>query len=352
MPVSFEKIKGATRVHHPFKGFCLDEIPFEIRYDPLTGQTSRVFDLPYRPVPRPDFDGLIQNSKGPNCPFCPESLEKATPCFPEEVIPEGRIRQGDAWLFPNLLPLDLYAAVCIFGKKHFIGPGEFTSDIIRDGFTAARTFIQTIARRDPGIRFFNLNWNYMPPSGSSMIHPHIQVNCGEIPTYQIRLQMESSQAYWLQSRRTFWEDYLRAEKELDERFIAEIGPTFWTLSFAPHGAFPDIWCIFRDCRSLVAWDDTERDAFLDGLTAALGYLDQAGFYSFNVSIFSGRGTDHHRVNARITPRMLLREIGNSDQTYYQVLHREPCSVRPPESLRADVRKAFEGALRRHENIPT
>jgi len=345
MNISFDKIKGRMRVHHPFKGFSLDEIPFEIRYDPLTGQTSRIFDLPYRPVARPDFDELIRKSKETTCPFCPETREKVTPRFPEEILPGGRVQEGDAWLFPNLLPLDPYAAVCIFGNDHFIGPGEFTPKIMRDGFTAARTFIQTVASRDPAIRFFSINWNYMPPSGSSVIHPHIQVNCGGIPTYQMRLQMDGSHAHWLKSGKPFWEEYVNAEKASDERFITEIGPTFWALSFAPQGAFPDIWCIFRDCRSLVAWNDTERDAFLEGLTAALRYLDRVGFYSFNVSIFSGRETDHYRVNARITPRMPLREIGNSDQTYYQVLHREPCSVRPPESVREDVLKAFQVAPR-------
>jgi galactose-1-phosphate uridylyltransferase len=344
MSVSFKKIKDHMRLKNPFKGFSMDEIPFEIRYDPLTGQSTRIFDLPYRPVARPDFDELIRKSKEMKCPFCPESLEKATPLYPEEIIQGGRIHVGGAVLFPNLLPLDRYAAVCIFGSEHFIAPGDFTPDIMRDGFTAARTFIEIIARHDPDVRCFNINWNYMPPSGSSMLHPHLQVNCGEIPTYQPRLQMECSHSYFLKNGRTFWEDYMAAEQESGERVLMEIGPTFWTMNFAPQGALPDIWCICRGCRSLVEWKDEERDAFLKGLAAALRYLDQAGLYSFNVSIFSGRENDHYRVNARITPRLLLREIGNSDQTYYQVLHREPCSVRPPESVREKALEVYKNSL--------
>ena len=226
MSISFIKIKDRMRLKNPFKDFAMDEIPFEIRYDPLTGQSTRIFDLPYRPVARPDFEQLIRKSKEMNCPFCPESLEKATPLYPEEIIPGGRVHAGGACLFPNLLPLDRYAGVCIFGKDHFIGPGGFTPEIIRDGFTAARTFIKSIARRDPGVRFFNINWNYMPPAGSSMIHPHLQVNCGEIPTYQTRVQMECSQAYSLKNGRTFWEDYRAAEREAGERVIGDIGSTF------------------------------------------------------------------------------------------------------------------------------
>lgn len=344
MPIYFRKIKDQMRLKNPFKDFSMDEIPFEIRYDPLTGQSSRVFDLPYRPVARPDFEELIRKSKEMNCPFCPESVETATPLYPEEIIPGGRIHEGDAWLFPNLLPLDRYAAVCIFGKDHFIGPEGFTPDIMRNGFTAARTFIKNVARHDPGVHFFNINWNYMPPSGSSMIHPHLQVNCGQIPTYQTGLQMACSQEYLLKNGRMFWADYMDSEKESGERFLGEIGSTFWTMSFAPQGALPDVWCIFRECRSLVEWKDEERDAFLKGLAAALRYFDQENLYSFNVSIFSGRESDHYRVNARITPRVLLREIGNSDQTYYQVLHREPSSIRPPESVREKVLNVYKNVL--------
>lgn len=344
MGIFFKKIKDHMRVKNPFKGFSMDEIPFEIRQDPLTGQSARIFDLPYRPVARPDFEELIRKSKEMNCPFCPESLEKVTPLFPEEIIPGGRLHEGAASLFPNLLPLDRYAGVSIFGRDHFIAPGDFIPDTMRDGFRAARTFIGIIARLDPDVHFFNINWNYMPPAGSSMVHPHLQINCGDIPTYQLRLQMECSHAYFLKNGRTFWDEYVDAEKESGERILTEIGSTFWTMSFAPQGALPDVWCIFRECRSLVGWKDEEQDAFLRGITAALAYFDQEGLYSFNVSLFSGRENDHYRVNARITPRMLLREIGNSDQTYHQVLHREPCSMRPPESVREKVLKVFEHTL--------
>jgi galactose-1-phosphate uridylyltransferase len=155
--------------------------------------------------------------------------------------------------------------------------------------------------------------------------------------------MECSHAYFLKNGRSFWEEYMAAEQEAGERVLTEIGPTFWTLSFAPQGALPDMWCIFRDCRSLLEWKDEERDAFLEALAAALRYFDQEGLYSFNVSIFSGRENDYYRVNARITPRLLLREIGNSDQTYTQVLHREPCSILRPEAVREKVLAVFKDA---------
>ena len=89
MSVSFKKIKDSMGLMNPFKDFSQDEIPLEIRYDPLTGQTTRVFDLPYRPIERPDFEAFVQRSKEMMCPFCPESLEISTPLYPKEIVPEG-----------------------------------------------------------------------------------------------------------------------------------------------------------------------------------------------------------------------------------------------------------------------
>ena len=340
MGISFEKIKDSMRFMNPFKDFSLDELPLEIRYDPLTGQTARVFNLPYRPIERPDFEEFIRESKDISCPFCPESIEKSTPLYPKDIIQEGRIHAGEACIVPNLLPIDRYTGVCVISHEHFIAIGDFTPEILKDPFIAAKIFISQVAERDPKAGFFNINWNYMPPAGSSMVHPHLQVNCGEIPSYQHRVQMEASLKYFRENGRTFWEDYAAAEREAGERFIADIGSTFWTMSFAPHGALPDICCIFLKNSSLLQLKDDELDPFLQGLASAIRYFDKENLYSFNLSIFSGRESEHFRVNARISPRLLMREIGNSDQTYYQVLHREPYSMKPPEAVREKVVEIF------------
>ena len=113
------------------------------------------------------------------------------------------------------------------------------------------------------------------------------------------------------------------------------------MSFAPLGALPDISFIFTKSSSICQLEEEDLDAFLQGLSSAIRYVDGMGLYSFNVSIFSGREKDHFRVNGRITPRMLLREVGNSDQTYYQVLHREPSSMKPPELVRDEALESFE-----------
>ena len=120
MSISFRKIEDRMKFKNPFKAFSMDELSFEIRYDPLTGQTSRVFDLAYEPIEKPDFKALAKQSPDMPCPFCPESIGKATTLYPDEIVPEGRLNVGKAHIFPNLLPLDRYTGVCVMTKAHFV----------------------------------------------------------------------------------------------------------------------------------------------------------------------------------------------------------------------------------------
>ena len=67
MIIAFEKINAGMRLLNPQKDFLPEEIPFEIRYDPLTEQASRVFDLPYRPPEHPSAGDMVERSKGIFC---------------------------------------------------------------------------------------------------------------------------------------------------------------------------------------------------------------------------------------------------------------------------------------------
>jgi len=340
MHTLFKRIQSKTRLYNPLKDFSLDEIPFEIRYDPLTGETGRVFDTPYKPPDKNNIDETVQRSREIFCPFCPDTLEKSTPLFPEELIPGGRIKQGQATLIPNLIPFDTYAGVAILSGEHYIRIEDLTPEIMWDAFSAALLFIQRVVDFDPEVQFFSINWNYMPPSGSSLVHPHLQVNCGYVPTNHHRIQIEGCKRYGKKNGKSFWQDFIHAEKECEERFIGEIGPTFWTLSFVPQSFLPDIWCIFPDYHSLTHLSMAEIASFLQGLSRVVQYFGQENIPAFNMSIFSVKDNDNFRINARICPRLLTRAIGNSDRAYLYTLHKEPYTVRPPESLCPELKKIF------------
>ena len=327
---------------NPLKGFALDEIPLEIRFDPLTGHTGRVFDLPYTPPPPPDTDELVRRSREMFCPFCPEVLHTSTPLFPEELMAEGRISEGGATLIPNLLPLDTYAAVSVIAPDHYIPMEDLDAPVMFDAFRAAVRFIRRVCEVDRDVEFCYINWNYMPPAGSSLVHPHIQVNCGGVPTNLHRAQLEGSRKYRDTHGTLFWDDFIEAETQRGERVIGEKGNTFWAMSYVPQSFLPDVWCIFRDHGSLHRVPERGLEPFVEGVARILRYFAMEGIPGFNMALFSVRNEDHFRINGKVCPRLLTRPIGNSDQTYFQAIHKEPYCVRPPESVCGKVREMFEG----------
>ena len=335
MPITFETLYDKMTLIREGKR---QEITFEIRTDPLTGMTGRVFNLPYQPPKSPNIEEIFKRSEGIFCPFCPENVENSTPRFPEELLPEGRIRKGNATLVPNILPLDRYVGVAVFSPQHFVRMEELKPEMMNDAFLVVQEFIRRVADVDPGINCFSINWNYMPPAGSSLVHPHLQVLCGERPTNHMRLQLECAKRYYRENGVEFWDDFIHAEKEKASRYIGEIGPTFWTVGFAPMSQIPDIWCILPNQKSLLEVGEETLSSFLEGLSAILTYYHSLNLFSFNVSIFSFRFEERFRVNARIVPRLALREIGNSDYTFLQAVHKENACVYSPESVCRQIRE--------------
>lgn len=332
MSIEFTKIRSQVRLLNPFKGHAPDEIPFEIRFDPLTGATGRVFDLPFR-AERPDIEDIVDRSRKIFCPFCPEALVRSTPEFPKDLIPEGRLRRGNATLIPNLAPFEKHAGVAIFSPDHFLPMENLSAETMRDAFSVSLAYLKRVAQADPLVRFFSINWNYMPCAGSSIVHAHLQPNAGEVPTNALREQLEGCRRYWEENGRDFWCDYLVAEKQKDERYLKTIGSGFWTMSFVPAAFLPDMQCVFPERLSLIELSEEDLESFLEGLSRTLKYFLEENIYSFNVSIFSTRDEKTHRVNARICPRLFPRPIGNSDIAYPQMMHKESFTVRPPEADR-------------------
>lgn len=335
----FKRKSSSSMILNPFKGQAPDELPFEIRFDPLTGETGRIFFLPFR-AEKPNIEETLRRSQEMFCPFCSKALEKSTPVFPEPIIPGGRIRVGEASLFPNMLPFDQYAAVTVFSDKHFIPMEGLTPASMRDAFVASLRFLKRIQEFDSQVNFFTISWNYMPPSGSSIVHPHLQPSAGAFPANHLRLQLEGAEKYSREHHADFWMDFVKEEKRNGERTIGEIGSTFWVMSFVPFGFLPDVSCIFTNRDSLSELSDEDLSPFLEGLARILRYFLEQDVYSFNMALFAVREAESFRVNARICPRLLPRPIGNSDIACPQMLQREPFSICSPESVCEAVRKVF------------
>ena len=59
---------------------------------------------------------------------------KVTPCFPKDILPEGRLISDDMVLFPNIAPYDGMSAVATMGGRHYIPMTEFAAKHITAAF--------------------------------------------------------------------------------------------------------------------------------------------------------------------------------------------------------------------------
>ena len=112
--IRFESIESEVRFHNPLKDFTEDIHRLEIRKDPLLGDVS-VYNSYLKDKAKAFFGEcdpdlirrLVEESKR-TCFLCGEKVEKGTPRFTSEFLAEGRMRVGEAVLFPNLFSLGTY----------------------------------------------------------------------------------------------------------------------------------------------------------------------------------------------------------------------------------------------------
>ena len=100
-------------------------------------------------------------------PVLPGQSSGVTPCFPKDLIPEGRLQKDDMVIFPNIAPYDSIGAVATFGARHYIPMTEFRAGLMASAFGFALDFFRRIeSTGHPESVYHIINWNYMPPAGS------------------------------------------------------------------------------------------------------------------------------------------------------------------------------------------
>lgn len=322
--------------------FAVTEVPLEFRFDPLTGRTCRVVRFSLDRIIRPDIETLVQRSREMPCPFCQPLVEQITPRFPPDVIPEGVIRRGKALVFPNTSPWDVYGVVVVISDEHFIPLDGFDTETVLNAMLAAQEYIRVVEKADPAAKYHFIAWNYMPPSGGSLVHPHLQSNAGPYPTDYQKDILDASERYYREKETNYWSDLLKQEKQMGERYVARIGSTEWLTAFTPVGRLSDVICLFPGRASVAELAEEELRDFSEGMLKVFGYVDGLNLTSFNMATYSGFDANSFWAHARITPRgsLLYSPIETSDQFYYQVLHNENICILSPEIARERLFKFF------------
>jgi UDPglucose--hexose-1-phosphate uridylyltransferase len=339
--IEFKKRLQHAKILDPKSGYEEKTLSLETRWDPLTKRTVRVLDLPIKKLDKLDIEAFLKTAGDVPCPFCPGALEEVTPRFSDDFIEGGRLCFGEVCVIPNRLPFDRYCAVVVITERHYVSLVDFTEEMLFNAFSTACVFLRRLVEVDPQARFFSINWNYLPMSGGSVIHPHLQIIAGELPTYYQREMIQGGREYHQRWGKIFWDELIATERELAERYVGGVGNTVWLASYAPLG-FADIMAVFRERVSLVDLSDQDLRDFVHGLVKVFHGFDDFNHYSFNLSLYSGEygGDDSFWVNARMVTRRLLPPVGASDVSYFEKLHGESIGYKKPERLCEELRGYF------------
>jgi UDPglucose--hexose-1-phosphate uridylyltransferase len=329
--IAFERERLVAELLDPRNGFERTRIPLELRRDPLTGQTCRILPPHSFPPPaRHDLERLAAESRE-GCPFCGPRVEEVTPRFPPEVWSEGRVRRGEAVLFPNLVPYAKWSSVSVYSpERHLLPLGALSPRLLADNLAAQAAFARAVLAHDPGSGWISVNANHLPPSGSSIFHPHLQGSANPVPTTMQRLLAEVAP-----------DDvraYVDAERELGERFVASAGGVDWLASFAPLGP-AELRAFVLGASSPGDLDGPLAEELARGVAATLRVYDGLGFQSFNLALYGApRGGV---LSLRLVARAYFGPAERSDAMWSERLHWEAATDLAPERVAELARAGFD-----------
>lgn len=344
--LTFRRERRVARLHDPRRGGALSDVESEIRWDPLTGESSRICHFSLAQAPPSDLAERI-DARRASCPFCPERVGVVTPRFPEEWIPGGRFVQGEAVVFPNLFPYDDLSAIAVPCAQHSLSTADVPASVVVNGLTVARDFVRAVLPRigapDP---FALVSWNHMPPAGGTQLHPHLQVVVTSEPGNAVRRELAAEEAWGLRRGTPFARDLLAAEEEAG-RVVGRTGNWTWLVPFAPIGVLGDCRAYLPGKATLLDLDAADIAAFADGLRRALSGFAAAGLWSFNLTFFPdrvGARADRHWLSARLLPRLFLDPVLHvPDANGMPLLLGERFTMAWPEEVAERLRSAFSGA---------
>lgn len=341
MTIQFKSKVFGQRVLDPNNGFQPLVLPLEVRWDMLTGRTSVIQEFRFRgKFPKPDYTALIEKTR-PICPFCPETLDRVSPRFPPELIPDGRLEHRGVTVIPNFNPYATYSAIAVLSRTHFLELSDFTEDTVANGLAASQQLLRIIAAADKRAKYMSVNCNYLPPAGGSVIHPHYQPIAGYVaPNYE-RETIAGVRGYHRRYGGNYWADLIQTERERGERFIGQTGSVAWLMNFAARGRDPDIMAIFERKNSILELTEEDFRGFSRGLIRVFRYLADKNYGPFNMALYSAPpGEDQFWAHVRIRPRFQFTPVGTSDHCFIETLHDENFCQSYPEAVCRDLRPYF------------
>ena len=147
-------------------------------------------------------------------------------------------------------------------------------------------FCRTVLEKERELPYSIIAWNYMPPSGGGLLHPHQQLIITDEPGNLYRKVMRESKNYRQKWGENFWEELCRREEEAGERFIGRIEEGYWLTAFCPQGVLGEIMAVFPGRSTIYDLDEKIIDGLVKGLLCLFKYFDSKNICSFNLALFA------------------------------------------------------------------
>ena len=317
------------------------KVDLRYRVDPLLGTSTRIISgSKLNPSERADLTPLTE--RGGFCPFCRENVESATAAFPREIVPEGKIRVGKAVVVPNILAYSTSSAVGIYDtERHFISLSEFDRSTLTDAFEGMLLHCRAVRRSDQRLLYSSISANYLPSSGSSLVHPHLQSSHDVVPLTSQRQRLVASERFLAEHGVPYLTALVEQERDGD-RFVGTTGSVTWLTPFAPTG-FHEVWGVVAGRGDLPQIDHAVVEDLAVGLEEVLHAYDAANLSAFNFTLQGGGpdATDRgFELCFKIVSRAPVEPYYRSDVTYFEKLASETMIDTSPEIWAASLRRRF------------
>ncbi len=345
--IRFESILSHSNSLDPSRNFAEEVHTVEVRKDPLLGDTS-VYNPFLRDKAKLFFSDcdtevigkLIQES-GRSCFLCGDGVMKNTPMYPRNLVPDGRIKSGEAVLFPNLFSIAQYHAVVSLGRAHFLKLAEFTPGLLADGLTAAQEFLNTVYGHDPSVPFAVTCCNYLFPAGASLVHPHIQILVTPVAYSYHRRLLDACSSYYGEKGSIYHLNLIEEERARGERYIAQTGRWHWLAAFSP-GGNNEVIAVHQEDSDFGCLGKEDISDLGYGLSRVLAFYESLGYLSFNYALFSVKKNYGKGVLCllKIINRQNVYENYRNDDYFLQKLLQSELIITLPEELAAQMRDFF------------
>jgi galactose-1-phosphate uridylyltransferase len=233
--------------------------------------------------------------------------------------------------------------LAILSKKHHLQLDEFKPELLVDGFLGAMEYLNRLREVDASIKYPAFIFNYLPPAGSSIFHPHMQVLVRDRPFYLVDLMLKKSEEYFEENKNSYWSDLLKTEKD-GERYLFSNGSVEWLVPFAPLRGLNEVQAVMSGKSSFMEVADAQWRGLAEGISKILWVYHSQGYCSFNIVLASGpmdEHLDYFDVDLRIISRPGVQSGCFSDAWAGPYLLWDGEAVEEPEVFARKVKAALK-----------